>query len=162
MRPIFRAFAFALVIGLGGASSVFAGNINETLSVNSTITVTGIPASIDYGALDPGATSPTRGFDVAVTSNASWTFKESGSAFGGAGTIAKSQRYGQFGSGNNAVISGPTSWADFGMNAFDGSTVLVSGQPGAASFHTDLRVQIPAGQAPGAYTGTITYTFTAS
>lgn len=162
MTRSFRALVGALALALAIVPSAFASNITESLTVNSVITVTGVPASISYGTVDPGLTSSTQSFTASVTANSGYVFRMSGSNFTGAGTISKSARYGQLGGGSNVTISGPTSFTDFGAAAFDGTTVLVTGNSGSSSFNTDLRVAVPANQAPGSYAGTITYTFSAS
>ncbi len=162
MHRSMRALAGALVLALAIVPSAFAGTITESLSVNSIITVTGIPATINYGAVDPGQQSPTQSFTASVTANSGYIFKMSGSNFTGTGSINKTARFGRFGGSSNATINAASVYTDFGATAFDGSTTIITGNAGSSSFNTDLYIAVPGAQAPGAYTGTITYTFTAS
>lgn len=157
------ALALAATLALALAVPVSAASITESLTVNTVLTITGIPASISYGAVDPGGQSGQQTFSANVTSNNPWTFRMSGSDFTGASTIGKSARQGQLGLAAGSVTSiAPSTWTGFDNAAFDGTTLNASGSAGSGSFNVDLRVNVPANAPGGAYSGTITYTFTAS
>ena len=156
-----HAAAAALVMALAIAPVASAATIDESLTVNSTLTVTGIPASISYGSIDPGSTSAAYPVNATVVTNAAgWQLRMSGSDFTGPATLGKINREGQIDQppfGTSAV----TSWTNFANSAFDGSSVTASGPTGSTAVNMAFRVNIPGGQAPGNYTGTITYTFSA-
>ena len=160
-RIIATVSAAALILAIAAPAS--AASITESLSVNSVLTVTGVPASINYGAVDPGGQSGQQSFTASVTSNNPWTFKMSGSDFTGPATIGKAARQGQLGLATGSVGSmTPGGWTAFDQPAFDGTTVNATGTAGSGSFNVDLRVNVPANAPGGAYSGTITYTFSAS
>lgn len=162
MTRTMRAAVAALALALSIAPAAMAASITETLSVNSSLVVTGIPASIDYGSADPATTTATVPVNATVVTNApGWQLRMSGSDFTGPATIAKMQREGQIDQpafGSSAV----TSFTNFANSAFDGTNVTASGPTGSTGVNMQFRVNVPAAQAPGAYSGTITYTFTAS
>ena len=154
------ASALALALALTFAPAAMAGTVAESLSINSVLNVSGIPATINYGAMDQLTTSATQTFTVNVTSNAPYVFKLSGSDFTGPATIAKTAREAQIGLAANVTMNAPAGWTNFGNAAYNGTNPVVTGNTGASNFNVDLRVTVPAA-APGAYTGTLTYTVSA-
>jgi spore coat protein U-like protein len=149
------AAGLAAVLVLSVAAPAFAGTINETLSVNSAISASGIPGTINYGTVDPGATSATQTIPFTVDANIAWKMLVSGSAFtSGTNTIPLTARYGKADAG---------SWIAFGTQPFDNAHPTFSGIAGSAQAHElDLRVQVPTAASPGTYTGTVTWTLAAN
>jgi hypothetical protein len=145
MRSIFRAFAFALVIALGGASSAFAATsatLNESFSVPATLSITLSVATINYGTLAKGATSAAFPENVTVTADAPWRVVATGTAFtSGANTVPSTAR-----------LVGGTPWADGEIMAGTGNDNSI--------FQYSLHV--PSDVVPGSYTGHITYTISAT
>lgn len=163
MHRNIRAAVAALALVLAVAPAAMAATISESVTVNSVLTVTGIPASISYGTLDPGTTSGVQSFTASVTANSGYTYRVSGSDFTGPGTIGKVNRESKLALASGSTIaSGLDNWTNFANSAYDGSNVVVTGNAGSSSFLTELRLTIPGATAPGSYSGSITYTFTAN
>lgn len=168
-----RAIVGALVLTLALVTPAFAGtsNVTDSFTVNGTVTVTGIPATISYGALDDGTTSATQTIDASITANSNWTMKITGTDFArtGGGTLSKSVRQvllSTIATGGGApsfeVTPSPTAWQAFDAATLTNATPDVTGVPGASiPLRSELRIVLPGGTQSGAYQGTITYTFSA-
>lgn len=164
MSPKLRALAGALILSLAVVPVVSAGSITDSFTVSTVLQVTGIPATIDYGAQVANVTSSPQSVAVNVVSNTGWSLAMSGTDFTGPQTIGKAAREVQI---DQPAFGGPPGglpWTNFGAVNLDGSTPLVTGPSGggSVSFGMAFRVTPPSGALPGAYSGTITYTFTAS
>lgn len=153
--------AVSLAVALPGA--VLATDVAETLSVNSSLTVTGIPATVAYGAVDPGSTTPTKSFTTNVSGNSAWELSVTGTDLSaGAGkTIMKGRRDMQLtGFTGGAQTPQLASWTAFDVGSL--STTAnpeATGPAGDSSFNTDLRVRVPGSAPAGAYTGTVSFVF---
>jgi hypothetical protein len=169
MNRTIRAAVAALIVALAIAPVASAASIDESLTVNSTLTVTGVPATINYGAIDPGAASSTQSFTASVVTNSSWQFIMSGSDFTGPTGLPESVRIGRMTSATGATsATTPASFSAFGVEVFgteqfSGTQVNAAGSPGTSGFQVDLYVDLVdhASAPAGAYSGTITYTFSA-
>lgn len=159
-----RAAVAALALALMVAPVVSAADVPETLTVNSILQITGLPASINYGAVDPGQMSGQYSYPATVTANSNWSFRLSGSNFAGPATINKSARQAQVGlaSGTATVASAAQSWTGFDQTVYDGTSNVVTGSNGSSGFQLELRVNVPSNATAGAYTGTLTWTLSGS
>lgn len=163
-----RALVGALALTLTAAPAVMAADITETLVVANAITAAGLPASIDYGTVAPGATSATVLVDANVTANSPWRLDVSGSDFAraGGGTLDKSARQGQISTnaaGQSAgVVIDPDPYAfhDFGSAQFTDAAAEATGPVTATPLlvRTEVRVAVPMGTLAGTYTGVLTVT----
>lgn len=149
---ILAGLALAAVI----ASPVAAADVAESITVNGTLTVTGIPASINYGALDAGTTSADQTINYTVTANGNYVVTITGTAFarsGGGATMPASARQGWSTTASSGAHCTPLeTWT-----AFNGTAQTCDGPMGStSSFTTKVRVAVPGGQMAGTYTGTLT------
>lgn len=154
----------ALILTLAVAPAALATDVSDSFSVNGTLTVTGIPASIDYGALDAGTTSGIQTIDATVSSNAPWTMTVTGTDFTGPGNLSKSVRQIQLSTTGGPIIQpGTFPWVAFDDAVLADATPDVTGSAGSGLLvRSELRVAVPANTPAGSYSGTITYTFSAS
>lgn len=148
------AAGLALVLALALPASALAADVSETLAVNGTITVTGLPASINYGALDAGTRSPDQVLNYHVTANGDFVTAITGTDFarnGGGASIAKGAREGWMTTpSSGANCTPPELWTAFS------SPLSCTGTMGATKDYTlKLRVNVPGGQMAGNYTGTV-------
>ena len=164
--------ALALTLSLvvpGTAMAATSLSTAETLTVNSTLSITGLPASSSYGAGLAGANRAATAFNVAFSTDnpagLKFMWQSSNlSRVGGGGTIPAL---------NNKFLRFPTAAIGTGTCTLPGGLSTWSTAPGAAaagtadftvcttSVATDLTfngavlsVTIPSGTAPGDYTGT--------
>jgi hypothetical protein len=160
-----RAAAAALLLLAGLAPAALAGtsDVPDSFTVNGTLTVTGIPASISYGNVDAGATSAIQSIDANVASNTNWGMFLTGSGFSGPAALPSSVRRAQISvAAPGSIQSGTASFFGFDAAILTDSNPEVFGPPTAGlGVHTDLRVVIPPAAATGAYSGTVTFTFQA-
>lgn len=140
-----------------------AATVSESLTVTSSLTVTGIPATISYGSVDPGLTSGTQAFTAAVTGNSGWSLDVTSTGFSASGgkTISLSQRDLQIVSATGGTTTAVGTWTAFGVGSLASTTPEASGPTGSSGFDANLRVRVPAAAQAGAYTATVTFTFTA-
>lgn len=171
MRTFMRAGIAALVLTLALVPATFAAtsNVTDSFSVNGTLTVTGIPATLDYGALDDGTTSAVQTIDANVVSNSPWQLMLTGTDFdrAGGGSLPKSVRQVLLsttgGNVNFQVMPGPSAWQPFDATSLTDAVADATGSPTAgANVRGEYRIVLPGGTAAGSYSGTITYTFTAT
>lgn len=158
----FAALAAAALLALAVAP-VQAADTTDGFSVNGSLSVTGIPATLSYGALDPGSVSGIQTVDARVTSNGAWTANISGTGFTGAATLPKSVRQLQLSAGPGITTDAPVSWRDFGDASLDDPEAEATGAAGSDLLvRSELRVNVPPTTPAGSYSGTISFTFTAS
>lgn len=156
------ALVLAAVMAISAVGSAAAANITESLSVTSSLACTGIPAAINYGAIDSGTTSGDQSFTVNCTANSGYDFALSGSDFTGPAALSKAQREVKF-DALSGVTTPTVSYISFSDPLLNGTTsVIHAAAAGSTNFTPSLHVVIPAAQYAGAYTGTVTYTFTAN
>ena len=168
-----RAFVAAVAAALLAAPAAYAVEqssvISESLTVQAQLTMTGVPASIAYGTGLAGDTLSS-GFTVVITTNnpTGYHFDVAASDFAGGGGIASTQRRFLVDNGacdpSQAVLGcwiSPT-WRSGGSNAYGGPAgtrvVLANNETTAAdTYGMTLRVVLPSGATPGAYTGSATF-----
>lgn len=154
--------AVSLAVALPGAA--FAADVTEALNVNSALTVTGVPASIDYGSVDPGQSTAQKQVAVTVTSNSAWALNITGTDFNGSGgrSINKSARQLTLaqGSGTSTVNVGPGT--TFNDPALNGAPAEATGPAGTADLIAQLRINVPGSAPAGAYTGTVSFVASAN
>jgi hypothetical protein len=159
MRRFFIAAATAAVLAALAASPVLAGNTDvtasDTVTVPSAVTITGVPASINYGTVAPGSVSPEKSYPITVSGNTGFTFRLLGTALtGSAGTLSCGFRMLAFDQGTLANMQYVDSTnPSLGCQ----STSTVTGSAGTTSFTVRLAIAIPASTAPGTYSGTVTF-----
>lgn len=164
-RPAAVLAALTLAVALPGAA--FAADVQESLTVRSAITVTGVPATVNYGSADPGQmTAPAQSFTADVTANGGWNLQVTGTQFTAPGSkvIASSAREMALAASGNATTTMPAGYTSFGDPRFSGTTGNdeATGTAGASQVTAGLRVQVPANAAAGTYTGTVSFIFTAN
>jgi hypothetical protein len=153
MDRIRTAAAAAAILALVAASPVAAASASssDTVTVPAAVTITGVPAAIDYGTVAPGSVSPTKTYPITIEGNTSFTFRLLGSALtGSAGTIACTFRMSAFDSGtlaNMVVESGSVCR----------STTSILGSAGTTNVSVKVAVAIPASTAPGTYSGVLAF-----
>lgn len=69
MRTRALAFAVAFVLVLPAVALAETGTSNETLTVESTVTMTGVPATIDYGSGPAGTRVVAAPFTISTSTN---------------------------------------------------------------------------------------------
>jgi hypothetical protein len=173
-RPTRRrltASILAAVLTLTTAGQALAGSVQqntaETLSVLSTATLTGVPASYAYGSGLAGDLRQGPSFTVTASTNnpTGGTIYWQTTDFtrtGGGGTILATARRLQFNAvpANCTLTSGP--WLTAPGKAYTGiastdNAICTAALAGTYVLDTVvLGVVIPAGANPGAYTGTTT------
>jgi hypothetical protein len=169
MTRIHRAAVAALIAALAIAPVASAATVTDSFSVNGTLTVTGIPATISYGNLADGTTSAVQVIDASVTANTPWQMTVTGTDFDrtGGGNLPKSVREVLLSStgalAQFQVTPGPGAWQPFDAATLSDGTPDATGPAGAGiNVRSELRVVIPGGTSAGDYSGTIEYTFTAT
>ena len=171
----------ALVAALalaGGSLPVSAATLSDGFTVSTSLTVTGIPASLTYeaiggGPMGPGGTSGVTVILANITTNANLEVSVSGTDFSGPQTVGKAARYlamndastaleptGAFGTAAQAS-SGAAGFADFGQPQLnDGSVLYIGTAPiNGENLGLELYVELPAQLAPGSYSGSVDFTF---
>lgn len=174
MNPIRRTRALvgalALTLALAGPTlgATATQSASETLTVNSTLTLTGVPATLAYGSGVGGATLSAPAFTAVSTTNnpAGVVVSATVNALTSNGnTIALTNR--------SVLLAQGTSWT--GCSEMSGNALPFTKTFTAASMNLYQRttagtceavvtpkVTIPASAVPGAYTGTFTLTATES
>jgi hypothetical protein len=169
MHRTLRAAVAALALALAIAPVVSAATVTDSFTVNGTLTVTGIPATISYGNLDDGTTSSVQVIDASVTTNAPWQMTVTGTDFdrAGGGSLPKSVRQVLLSStgalAQFQVTPGPSSWQPFDAATLSDGTPDATGPAGSGiNVRSELRIVLPGGTTAGNYSGQIVYTFSAS
>lgn len=164
----FTSLFLGAVLALTVTTSAFAATStaisSESLNVLATVSITGVPATIDYGSSPSGATVSSSPMTIVVSTNnaAGFNFTLTATNLTGAGTIPSSARRinctmtsagtqfpGALCSGSDAAYPG-------GSNVALGATNAA----GDATFATTTKVVIPGSAPAGAYSGTLTFTAT--
>lgn len=167
MRRIFATLvALALLAVPSLALADTTNQINETVTVASTLQVTGIPTTVSFGTLAAGASSTPQTFTANINANAAWhlSVQMTSALSGSAGSIAKSaETLALTGSGFANVANPPGSGnpAPLGDPEFDGITAVVSGAAGASTVASSLVLNVPPTAGAGSYSGTLVYTWAA-
>ncbi|MBI2776026.1 MAG: hypothetical protein HYX57_01990 [Chloroflexi bacterium] len=147
---------------LSVAPSALAATVTDSFTVTASVAVTGIPASISYGALDPGTTSGVQIIDANVSSNSAWSMRITGSDFTGPAALGKGAREVKLSSTNGAAVQvAPFAFVAFDDPKYTDAIADATGSAGSFLVRSELRIVVPVAQAPGSYSGTITYTFSA-
>lgn len=150
------AVGFALTLALAVPSQALAADStsssSESLGVAVSITLTGLPATLSYGAANAVATTASApAFGLTATSNnaSGWevTWTASDLAAGG-NTIGRANR----------SIAGADAGVTPGYS--DGKAIMGMLAPGSQTNTLTLSVAIPADAPAGAYTGSTTFTAT--
>lgn len=158
-----RPIIFAVALAVAGASPALAASTSstttESLEVTSSISLSGVPASLAYSSVNAGATASAPEFTASVSSNqaSGWTLSvDATDLVSGGNAIAMTQR--------TYVVSG--NFANFTATG-GGSSVAYPGGPfvlatrnsgGAADVFLTSRVAVPANAVPGVYTGSAVFT----
>ena len=124
-----RAVALGAILALALAAPVAAADIPETLTVNSTMSVSGLPASINYGTVDAGAATAAQTVTATIAANVTWTVKIGGSRLlRYRDARLRSPVQITVVSGPAGIGTGADSWHDFGtLNFRDGVSNPASG-----------------------------------
>lgn len=158
-----RAIIFALLIAVGGASPALAASTSstttESVEVTTSISMTGVPASLTYSTVNAGATAQAPEFTASVSSNQAngWTLSvDATDLVSGGNTIDRTQRaYIMSGNYNNFTATGGGSPVAYPGGPF---VLATRGTGGAADVFITSRVAVPANAAPGVYTGSAVFT----
>ncbi|HWP62819.1 MAG TPA: hypothetical protein VNO86_05055 [Candidatus Binatia bacterium] len=153
-RTRVRAGVAGLILALAVAAPAAAATstTSESFTVPTSVTVTGIPASLNYGSVPPGTMSPEQSVSLTIQANVDWSINIAGSSFAGPGgaSIPVSARYGAIGT-NPLVSFGSLPWSSNTQPELSGGT-------GSTSATVRFAVQPPATAPAGSYTGTLTWT----
>lgn len=156
-----RAVLFALVIAAAGASPAFAASTSstttESLEVTSSISMTGVPATLSYSSVNAGQSAQAPEFTANVSSNqvSGWTLTvDSTDLVSNGNTIAKTQRQYVI-SGTGFTGTGGGSPVNYPGGPF---TLATRGTAGSADVFITSRIGVPPEAAPGVYTGSAVFT----
>lgn len=153
-RPV-RAAVAALILSIALAPAALAattGQVTDSFSINSTLSLTLDRTTIDYGAVDPGGVTSAPALDRRVVATVggnepSWTLTVTGSAFDrtGGGSLPASVR--------DVKVLPSGDWQDLPAS--------VNGS-GAGSASFEFAITPPSNATSGSYSGTITFTVSSS
>ena len=155
----FTGIALAAILSLSLVAPALAAEarVDETLTVASAFTVTGIPSSISYGTVFPGETSQTKSVEITVSGNAAWKMSISGTPFTGSagGSLPASNRNGKLTAVSGSPVLDPATanWMPFGTAPFKGNVWAATGSLGTAVMGLDLQVWVPASMPAQTFTG---------
>lgn len=181
MKPIpaKKAVVIGLALALALPSSAFAASqsspISEDLTVQSTLTLAGVPASVTYGTGLGGTTRAAAPFNLTTSTNSTAGMTLTWSATNltnGGGSILASARslkvgadpdsptptcnlpggFATWGNGNGASYGAPAGTAKLVCDTLGATNITLSG--------VVLSVAVPANATPGVYSGTTTFTAT--
>lgn len=178
-RPRALLAALALTLALAGPASAATSTqqSSETLTVQSTVSLTGLPTSLAYGSGVTGSTLSAPAFTLTASTNSTaglkvvWAATNLTSA---SGSIAASNRYLKIGSeptgsGGALLQGGIAMWANGDGNAYTGTgangttpgtdqTVATSAAAGDVVISGAVaKVKVPANAVPGSYAGTLVF-----
>lgn len=177
LRGAIVALTLALTLAIPASTLAISQASSETLTVTSTISLTGVPASLAYGSGLGGATLTAPNFSATgITNNvagAKFTVQATDlSRTGGGGTIASTARrlrvtLAQAPAPPGASVTAPYNAAAPG-GAYPGpagtasqiANVTQATDSAGVVLSVDASVVVPANAVPGAYTGTMTFSFT--
>jgi hypothetical protein len=176
LRAVAIAFALALALPVSAFAATITAPTSETLTVPATSTITGAPASIAYAStLGGSSVASTPAASIAFTSNSVGGYKvqilSTDLTATTGGTIPNTARTFAVQSATNCPAGGipaglvqSTTYADTSSGYH---TPKLSGvvdtwcnvtAPGTTTFSNFVaKIAVPAAQAAGAYTGTITF-----
>lgn len=166
------AIALALTLALAAPTLAASGTSAETLAVTSTISVTGVPATIDYGESLPGERVTAAPFGLTVSSNNStgWSFTISASDLvSGGASIPSSARWFQIADADTTNIAPGLTYLDPWVQPEGGAypgpadspvEVVTSSMAQVEEFTITPAVNVPALAQGGAYTGSVTFAAT--
>lgn len=173
VRAAIVALTLALTLAIPASTFAVSSTSTETLSVLSTTTMTGVPASLAYGSGLGGATLSAPEAHIAVATDnptgANLSVQASDMArTGGGGTIASTARRVRL--SFSGTTAGWTATAPYVLNA----AAPGNPYPGPANFSsqlansttatsglivdTTMSIVLPAGAVPGSYTGSVVFT----
>lgn len=162
------AILVALVATLAAPASVFAvsSTVTETLTVQSQITMTGVPASYSFGSSLGGNTVSAPSFSVTITSNSpngyAWDVSATDLS-AGSQSIAATNRLFKVTPPDPATCSVATKWTAAGGGSYTGPAntferlCSTAGAGPDQTFAVVSKVAIPGSAVPGAYTGSVTF-----
>lgn len=159
-RVLAALFAAALSMSAVGSALATDSNVTETLTITTALSVSGVPASIDYGTVVPGAPSAAQSFLASVSANVPWKMTATGSDFtSGTHTLVMGARQVQV-TGLAGASTDVAAYTSFGAPL--GTSRLLYGGAGPGSGTINLRINAPGSTIPGVYTGDFTLTLVAS
>lgn len=135
-----RTVAAALALTLGIVAPTFAATSTSqvTLTVNAATTISGLAASYDFGPLDAGSQADVQLGGISVSSNANPTISASIGALSDGSHSLPASAF--------SVSTDDTTYSAMPNNV----------HTGAGDFDLWLRVDVPAAQAAGTYSGLFT------
>jgi hypothetical protein len=153
----------AILATLSFAAPAFAastgGSSSETLAVVSAISISGIPASIDYGTASGGSNADAATIPLSVTTDNpnGWRLDLTATALTGAGTIPATARSFRVMNAAGGAIPIGTFNGTYGPYVAGGVNPVAADSTGTATFSLDARIAVPNGTPAGSYTGTLTF-----
>ena len=164
-RAIIAAIALTLVLAMPAAA--VTSTVSESLTVDSAITMTGVPASINYGnAIAGGPRVTATPFDITVSSNdaTGWYVSAASSVLTSSeGTIPVTARRHVVGtvSGctNPASVTLGPSFTGTGSapDTTGGKVFMTSSGAGTGCAKFTAGINVPGSALAGSYTGTLTF-----
>ena len=159
--------ALSLVLSVAGTTLAASqsSSASESLTINSTISLVGVPASLSYGSGLGGETRTAPQFTITATTNnptgLSGTITASNLTSNGNSIAATQRRF--LASAPNVgegwtLDGGSTGWITAPGKAYPGSVMPWFAAAAAGSFSPKLTpsVVVPVAAVPGTYTGTLT------
>lgn len=158
----FLGLPIAAALLLASAAPAAAAGVTETLTVNGAVTITGLPTSIAFGAVDPGVTTGSQALGGTVSANVPWTLFLSASPLGNGagGTIPATNQDFNFPASSGATLVPPADTWTAWSSSWNSSGVA-SGGAGTFAMGMSTRVRVPVAMPSGSYTGTLTITVSA-
>lgn len=157
-----RAIIFALLIAVGGASPALAVETSSTttegVSVLATISMSGVPASISYGAVNAGDTpqSATQNIILSTSNPNGARLEVAASDLTGSGTIPSTARtFGGLGANDGGTLGGGAYPGPAGTRLLLFNRGVAFAGPITVSFNVTLA--IPSNAVPGTYTGSLVF-----
>lgn len=166
MRRI-AALALAGILSLTLATSALAATVDETLTVATAVSMSGVPATLNYGTVTPGVASSAQTFTITINANAAWVVDMYAvDDFVGPGTLSKGARQVRTtavsGAGTSSSITSYTAFGAAGLTGPSASASEIDGGPvSGATADLSFRILAPASTAPGVYAGQFTITIAA-
>lgn len=145
------ALAAALVAALTVAAPVAAvtATTTDSVEVSSSVTISGVPATLSYGTVAPGTTA-TQTVNITVAGNVSWRLRLVASPLtSGANQINCTHRLYAYDGGSLA------NFTTSGANCE--TSTMRNGAAGSTTFPVRLALSVPVATAPGTYSGTVTF-----
>jgi hypothetical protein len=159
MRTRAFAFAVALVLVLPMVALAETGTSNESLTVESSVTMTGVPATIDYGSGPAGTTVVADPFTISTSTNSPTgaTLRTNGLSFDVGGGFdsfgAETRSYHVDGLQDDGVF------VDYDADAESFQDIDVGTWASSRDWVITLRVAIPPTTYPTDVTSQVTFTY---